>query len=47
MALSPIHDIGRKELLQSSGVLSSLQWWLMAPQILEAKECQPLGPWKN
>lgn len=41
MALAPIHDICRKELLQSSGVLSSLQWWLMAPQILPGSQRVP------
>lgn len=41
MALAPIHDICRKELLQSSGVLSSLQWWLMAPQILSGSQGVP------
>lgn len=41
MALAPIHDICRKELLQSSGILSSLQWWLMAPQILPGSQGVP------
>lgn len=41
MALAPVHDICRKELLQSSGILSSLQWWLMAPQILPGSQGVP------
>lgn len=47
MALAAIHDICRRELLQSVGVLSSLQWWLKAPQILPGSQglpaSRPLG----